>query len=172
MPAVELATEHTEHAEIARKAGVKLLIAGKVDAGRDADYYHERVEPHLDGETITFLGEISEEEKRELLRDAKGFIFPLQWSEPFGLVMIEAMACGTPVIAFPYGAVPEVVRDGETGFIVRSIEEMVGAVKKIDQIDPQECRNHVVQKFGVAHMVDAYEAVYEQIIKESKKATR
>jgi glycosyltransferase involved in cell wall biosynthesis len=156
-------------AEIAKKAGVRLLIAGKVDAGRDTDYYHERVEPHLEEDKIVFLGEISEEEKRKLLRDAKGFLFPLQWSEPFGLVMIEAMACGTPVVAFPYGAVPEVVKDRETGFIVRSIEEMVDAVRRIDQIDPQKCRDHVVEQFGVARMVDDYEAIYKRIISESEK---
>ncbi len=156
-------------AEIAKKAGVRLLIAGKVDAGRDTDYYRERVELHLEADQIVFLGEISEEEKRRLLKDAKGFIFPLQWSEPFGLVMIEAMACGTPVIAFPYGAVPEVVRDQETGFLVKTIDEMVSAVQNIEQIDPQKCRNHVVQQFGVARMVDDYMAVYKRIIHESKK---
>jgi len=126
------------------------------------------LEPSVDGDQVVFLGEISEEKKRSLLRDAKGFVFPLQWSEPFGLVMIEAMACGTPVISFPYGAVPEVVKDKETGFIVNSINEMVDAVKKIDQIEPEKCRKHVEKKFGVFRMVDEYEKIYKNISNKQK----
>lgn len=150
--------------EVAKRAGVKLLIAGKIDAGKDTEYFHEKVEPYVDGKQIVFLGEVTEKQKRDLLRDAKAFIFPLQWSEPFGLVMIEAMICGTPVISFPYGAVPEVVIDKETGFIVRSIGEMTEAVRKIDQIDPKKCRDLVEERFGVPRMVDDYEAVYQKII--------
>lgn len=155
--------------EVAKRAGVKLLIAGKIDAGKDTIYFQEKVEPHIDGKQIVFLGEVTEKQKRELLRDAKGFIFPLQWSEPFGLVMIEAMICGTPVISFPYGAVPEVVRDKETGFVVRSIGEMVEAVKTIDQIDTKKCRDLVEERFGVSRMVDDYEDVYEKIVGQHKK---
>lgn len=154
--------------EVTKRAGERLIIAGKIDPGQDTEYFQEKVEPNVDGDQVVFLGEITEEEKRLLLRDAKGFVFPLQWSEPFGLVMIEAMACGTPVISFPYGAVPEVVKNKETGFIVNSINEMVDAVKKIDQIEPEKCRKHVEKKFGVFRMVDEYEKIYKNISRKHK----
>lgn len=151
--------------EVAKRAGIKLVIAGKIDPGKDTVYFNERVEPYIDGEQIVFLGEVTEKRKRELLKDAKGFVFPLQWSEPFGLVMVEAMVCGTPVVSFPYGAVPEVIEDKETGYIVHSIGEMVEAVKKLDKIDPKKCREHVERRFGIGRMVDDYEAAYQKIMK-------
>jgi len=151
--------------EVAKRAGIKLVIAGKIDPGKDTAYFNEKVEPYIDGEQVVFLGEVTEKRKRELLKEAKGFIFPLQWSEPFGLVMIEAMVCGTPVVSFPYGAVPEVIKDKETGYIVHSIGEMVEAVKKLDQIDSKKCRDHVERRFGISRMVDDYEAAYQKIMK-------
>lgn len=154
--------------EVAKKAGVKLLLAGKIDPGRDMRYFTEKVEPGIDGRQIRWLGEVSEEEKRQLYRDAKGFIFPLQWREPFGLVMVEAMATGTPVIAFPYGAVPEIVADGKTGFLVDTVDEMAEAVRKVDQIDQYECRRHVEEHFSVRRMTDDYLALYEEIVKKGK----
>lgn len=149
---------------IAKKAGIKLVMAGKIDPGRDTEYFEKEVAPHIDGEQIIFKGEVSEKEKRELLRDAKAFIFPLQWAEPFGLVMPEAMACGTPVISFPYGSVPEVVDNGITGFVVNTEDEMVEAVKKVDEIDPYKCREHAESRFGVPRMAQDYLALYEKII--------
>lgn len=154
--------------EIARRAGVKLVIAGKIDPGRDTLYFEEKVKPFIDGEQIRFLGEVSEREKRELLKKAKAFIFPLQWPEPFGLVMIEAMATGTPVIAFPKGSVSEVVEDKKTGFIVDTMDEMVEAVYRVGEIDPHICRSYVEERFGVSRMTGDYEALYLEILEKGK----
>ncbi|HDP70522.1 MAG TPA: glycosyltransferase family 4 protein [Actinobacteria bacterium] len=151
--------------DVAKRAGIKLVVAGKIDPGGDTEYFEEKIYPQVDGEQIKFLGEVTDKRKKELLRDARAFIFPLQWSEPFGLVMIEAMASGAPVIAFPYGSVPEIVVDGENGFIVESIDEMVKAVTKIDEIDSFKCRNYVEKKFSAPRMVDDYEEIYQKIIK-------
>ncbi len=150
--------------DVARKAGVKLILAGKIDPGKDTLYYKEKIAPKVDGRQIIYIGEISEDEKRALFRDAMGFIFPLQWAEPFGLVMAEAMACGTPVIAFPLGSVPEIIEDGKTGFVVNSFEQMVEAVNNIECIDPFDCRRRAVEKFSINKMVDEYERLYEKII--------
>ena len=154
--------------DVALKGGVKLIVAGKIDAGEDTEYFEKKIEPKIDGKQIIYLGEISEEEKETLFKEAKGFIFPLRWAEPFGIVMIESMAAGTPVIAFPYGSVPELIADKKSGFIVNKKDEMVEAVKKIDQIDPSDCRKWVKERFGVKRMVSDYESVYEKIIKLSK----
>ncbi len=150
--------------DVARKAGVKLIVAGKVDPGKDTLYYKEKIAPKVDGRQIIYRGEIPEEEKRALFRGARGFIFPLQWAEPFGLVMVEAMACGTPVIAFPCGSVPEIVENGKTGFVVNSFEQMVEAVNNIKYIDPFDCRKRAVERFSINKMVDEYERLYEKII--------
>lgn len=156
--------------EVAKKAGIKLVLAGKIDLGADRAYFEHDVKPHIDGKKIKFLGEVTEEQKRNLFRDAKGFIFPLQWSEPFGLVMVEAMVCGTPVLSLPYGAVPEVLESGKTGFIVNSIEEMVEAVPKLEGIDPSVCRKHVEEHFSVEKMCDGYETAYKTMLKNGKKS--
>ncbi|MDI6892730.1 MAG: glycosyltransferase family 4 protein [Actinomycetota bacterium] len=158
--------------EVARRSGVKLIIAGKIDPGRDHDYFDEKVKPYIDGKQIEFHGEISEKKKRELLRDAKAFIFPLQWPEPFGLVMVEAMTAGTPVIAFPRGSVPEVIEDKRTGFIVDTIDEMVKAVGRIGEIDPHECRNYAEERFGISHMTRDYEALYLKILEKGKPGSK
>ncbi|RJQ30920.1 MAG: glycosyltransferase family 4 protein [Actinobacteria bacterium] len=155
--------------DIAKKAGVKLIMAGKIDPGRDTEFFEAHVHPKIDDKQIIYKGEISEKEKRKLFAEAKGFIFPLQWPEPFGLVIPEAMACGTPVISFPYGSLPELVEDGKTGFIVKTNDEMVEAVKKIDQINPQDCRDHTVARFGIARMTGDYLKAYEAIIKKVGK---
>lgn len=150
-------------AEVATRAGVKLIMAGKIDAC-DQVFFDERVAPFVDGEQIVFKGEVSKEEKTKLLCEARGFIFPLQWSEPFGLVMIEAMVTGTPVIAFPYGSVPELIVDGQTGFLVNNLDEMVEKVKKLEELDAAACRRHVESRFGVKRMTNNYLALYESII--------
>ncbi|KCZ72661.1 glycosyltransferase [Candidatus Methanoperedens nitroreducens] len=150
--------------DVSLRANVKLIIAGKVNPGKDTLFYEEKIVPRIDGKQIIYKGEVPEDEKRSLLRDAKGFIFPLQWAEPFGLVMVEAMASGTPVIAFPYGSVPEIVKNGQTGFVVDNIEQMVEAVNSIERIDPSDCRRWVLEKFTVSRMVDEYEEIYKRII--------
>lgn len=158
--------------EVARKAGVKLILAGKIDPGNDMGYFKEKVEPLIDGKQIQYLGEVTEEEKRELFKDAKALVFPLQWNEPFGLIMAEANICGTPVLAFPYGSLPEVVADGKTGFLVNTIDEMVQAINRLDEIDPYECRRHAEENFSVAKMVDNYERHYKNIVKMGKPKPR
>lgn len=150
-------------AEVARRAGVKLIMAGKIDAC-DQVFFDEKVAPLIDGERVVFKGEVSPEEKADLLCGARGFIFPLQWAEPFGLVMIEAMVTGTPVIAFPYGSVPELIVDGQTGFLVNNVDEMVEKVKRLETLDAAVCRRHVESRFGVKRMTNNYLQLYESII--------
>src|SRR6185295_5131260 len=126
--------------EIASRAGLPLRIAAKVDRA-DADYYEEVIRPLLRQPGVEFLGEIGEQEKRTFLGRARALLFPIDWPEPFGLVLIEAIACGTPVIAFERGSVPEVVENGVTGFVVHSVEEAVEAVSRISQLDRRRIRS-------------------------------
>ncbi|HMM41797.1 MAG TPA: glycosyltransferase family 4 protein [Thermomicrobiales bacterium] len=148
--------------EVARRAGMPLKIAAKIDP-RDREWHREHLAPLLDDPLVEFIGEVDDRQKAELLSGAAALIFPSSWPEPFGLAMIEAMACGTPVVALRYGAVPEVVADGTTGFICDSVDEMVAAVNCIDEIDRAACRARVEEHFSVPVMGAAYEAVYEQV---------
>ena len=156
---------------IARQAGVPLRMAGKVDPGVDAHYFKERIEPHIDGENILYEGEVGGRRKQELLAGARFLLFPIQWEEPFGLVMTEALACGTPVVADAMGAAPEIVSDGEVGVLVGEGEwdEMVAAIKsgRLDDIDPYHCREYVLERFSVEAMVNGYEAAFEKILLDS-----
>ena len=145
--------------EIARRVGIPLKIAAKVDE-KDRRYFDEVIAPQLDDPLIEFVGEIGDAEKSEFLGGAIALLFPIDWPEPFGLVMVEAMACGTPVVTRPCGAAPEVVEHGRTGFIADSLVELVEAVKRIDEIERAECRRHVEARFSVARMTEDYEAVY------------
>src|SRR3989344_927904 len=138
---------------VAKELDLKLILAGKI---RDQDYFEE-LKKDIDGEQIKWVGEISFAEKLKLYQNAKAFIFPINWEEPFGLVMIEAMSCGTPVVAFNRGAVTEVVRDGLTGYVVDNHSQMVEAVRKIDSIDRRACRRYVEENFTVEKMIDSYE---------------
>ena len=147
--------------EIAKRAGIPLKIAAKVDH-KDREYFDRVVAPLLDDPLIEFIGEIGDDEKAAFLGGARALLFPIDWPEPFGLVTIEAMACGTPVVARPCGAVPEVLVDGRTGFLGDSLMDLVDAVKRIHEIDRAECRRHVETRFSVAHMTDGYEAVYRR----------
>jgi glycosyltransferase involved in cell wall biosynthesis len=150
--------------EVARRTGMPLILAGKVDPGDDHAYFEEAVAPYVDGTNVIFEGEVSDERKRELYAGARALLFPIQWEEPFGLVMIESMACGTPVLATPRGSVPEIVADGVSGFIVPDVDAMVEAVGRLDEISPEACRAHVQHRYSAAAMTDGYEAVYRSAI--------
>jgi len=133
---------------IARAAGLPLKMAGKVDPV-DREYYRDLVEPLIDGEQIQYLGEVSHEEKAQLLGGATVTLFPITWREPFGLVTIESMATGTPVIGMGLGAVPEVIAHGKTGFVCRSLEHMVEVIPDAMKIDRQTCRDYAIERFSV-----------------------
>jgi len=150
---------------LARELGFRLLIAGKVASPENEKYFQKEIEPYL-SKKIQFLGEIQfEQEKSELLGGAKALIYPLLWEEPFGIVMIESMACGTPVIAFPRGSAPEIIKDGETGFLVKNLAKMKEAIKDIEKISRINCRQRVKKLFTVERMTEEYEKLYYQIIK-------
>jgi glycosyltransferase involved in cell wall biosynthesis len=146
---------------IAKRAGIPLKIAAKVDPV-DRSYFERDVAPLLDDSLVEFLGEIGEGDKARFLGDAVGLLFPIDWPEPFGLVMIESLACGTPVIARPCGSVPEVITPGRTGFLADSVDEFAEAIHHLDRIDRAACRREAETRFSVARMVDDYEAVYEK----------
>lgn len=148
--------------EVARRAGRKLIIAGKVGRG-DRDYYEAMVKRLLDGHNVIYVGEADHRLKRELFAAAACLLNPICWEEPFGLVPVEAMACGTPVIAFDRGAMPELIVDGETGFLVDDTDTMVAALRKIDSIEPSRCRRHVEANFDVPVMVEGYLRLYREI---------
>jgi len=149
----------------AKKAGVKLLLAGTVDTLESDDYryYKQEVAPLFDDKNIIFLGEKNDVEKNQLYREALGLLNPIQWNEPFGLVMAEAMAAGTPVISYRQGAAPEIITDGSDGFLVDSLDQMVEKIKQIDKIDRRQCRQTIEQKFSTTRMVDNYEQLFKNI---------
>ncbi len=149
--------------EVARRAGRKLVIAGKVDCP-EREYYETAVRPLVDGRDVVFLGEADYQLKRELYAKAACVLMPICWEEPFGLVTVEAMACGTPVIAFNRGAAPELIVDGETGFLVEDVDSMVEALGKIDAIQPYRCRQHVQANFDVPAMMEGYLRLYREIL--------
>ncbi|HAZ43286.1 MAG TPA: glycosyl transferase [Cyanobacteria bacterium UBA11369] len=156
----------THHAiAIAKQVGLPLKMAGKVDVV-DVEYYESEIKPHIDGEQIQYLGEANHVQKNELMGRAIATLFPITWREPFGLVMVESMASGTPVIAMNLGSTSEVIADGKTGFLCNSIEECVSAVRRVEEINRNDCRKHVVNRFSVQKMTDGYEAVYQQILAE------
>jgi glycosyltransferase involved in cell wall biosynthesis len=148
---------------VAMELGLPLKIAGKSRERLERQYFADFVEPHLGHHGIEYFGEVSHGQKVELLQDARATLFPIEWEEPFGLVMIESMACGTPVIATRHGAVPEVIEHGRGGIIVDHYREMAGALEAADALDPIECRRYVEERFApermVADYVDAYQAV-------------
>ncbi|MGA7219427.1 MAG: glycosyltransferase family 4 protein [Candidatus Sulfotelmatobacter sp.] len=150
--------------EIARRANMPLKIAAKVDRA-DVEYYEKCVKPLLNSHLIEFIGEIGNEEKSEFLGNAAALLFPIDWPEPFGLVMIEAMACGTPVIAYPRGSVSEVLVDGVTGFIVNDADGAVEAVKKLGTIARESCRRHFERHFTAERMAGEYVAIYDRLVR-------
>ena len=149
--------------EIARATGLPLKMAGKVDAV-DRTYYNEQLKPLIDGEQIEYLGEVSHEEKVQLLRNATVTLFPITWREPFGLVMIESMATGTPVVGMALGSVPEVIAHGKTGFVCNTIEQMIEAVPEAMKLDRPTCRDYVLNRFSVSSMTTEYERAFEKVL--------
>jgi len=154
-----------EAIKIAKRVKMKLIMAAKIDIV-DKKYFSEQVNPLIDGKQIKFIGEIGHKKKVELLKNAKALLAPIQWREPFGLLLTETMACGTPVIVFDRGSAREIIKNGKTGFVVKDVKEAVEAVKKIDQIDRKDCRKRVEEKFSTSKMVDGYEKVYYEILKK------
>jgi glycosyltransferase involved in cell wall biosynthesis len=152
---------------VARETGLPLKLAGKMQEPKEREYFHELVEPHLVN-GIEYMGEVTHGEKVELLQHARATLFPIEWEEPFGLVMIESMACGTPVIATRRGAVPEVIEDGRSGIIVDDYREMAGALERADELGPLELRRYVEEEFSPQRMVRNYVAAYETAISPAK----
>jgi glycosyltransferase involved in cell wall biosynthesis len=148
---------------VAMEAGIPLKIAGKMREPAEELYFREFIEPHLHPGAIEFLGEVTHGEKVELLQNARATLFPIEWEEPFGLVMIESMACGTPVIATRWGSVPEVIEHGRTGIIVDDYRDMVDALEQADALEPTDLRHACEERFSRERMVDEYVAAFEAV---------
>jgi glycosyltransferase involved in cell wall biosynthesis len=155
--------------EIARRANIKLKIAAKVDPV-DKQYMETKIRPLLDHPLVEFIGEIGEKEKPEFLGDAFALLFPIDWVEPFGLVMIEAMACGTPTIAFRQGSVPEIIDSGVTGFVVDNVDESLAALAQVRYFDRARCRRVFEQRFSASRMAADYLKTYERVIDAKRRA--
>lgn len=147
--------------QIAKKSGKKLIMAGDI---RDESFFAS-LKPYIDGEQISYLGEVGVTQKNELMKNAKAYIFPIRWSEAFGLTVVESLASGTPVIAFRNGSMPEIIDDGKTGFLVDDIDQAVIAINKIDSISRQECRRQAEERFDASVMAKKHIEVYEDLIK-------
>jgi glycosyltransferase involved in cell wall biosynthesis len=158
--------------EVAQKAGIPLKIAGEIQPAFQ-EYFDTQVKPLIDGKFIEFIGEADLAAKNELLGDSMAMLFPIQWDEPFGLVMVEAMACGTPVLALPGGSVPEIVKQGVSGYVCDSTDQMVAHLNEMEGthvISPKVVRNHVEKEFSLDGMVSAYAELYDQVL--SRKANK
>ncbi|HEX2039449.1 MAG TPA: glycosyltransferase family 4 protein [Acidimicrobiales bacterium] len=149
--------------EAAYKAGVKLVMAAKMREPSEYEYFEHFVKPYLNDDLV-YLGEIPHEDKLELLAGAEGLLFPIRWNEPFGMVMIEALACGTPVLAFPEGAAPEVIEDGRTGFLCHDETDMAEAIGRVHTIDRATCRAAVEGYFSTDRMVAEHLALFEELL--------
>jgi glycosyltransferase involved in cell wall biosynthesis len=149
--------------DAARQAKIRLVIAGKCTEPTEHAYFREQIEPRL-GPDVEWVGEADTGTKKDLLSHARCLLFPIEWEEPFGIVMVEAMACGTPVVALPHGSVAEVVEHGLTGYICDDPSQLAAAIADSDAIDPAACRTWVAGKFDVATMVSGYEMVYKNAI--------
>ena len=158
----------SEAIEIARRSSRRLILAGII---QDEAYFREKVEPHVDGDRVTYVGSVGPEERDVLLGGAFALLHPISFAEPFGLSVVEAMACGTPVVAFSLGSMPELIREGRDGFLVRDVDEAVAALKRIPELDRQDCRRRVEQHFTAQRMVDDYLRVYEAVGRRSGSYT-
>ena len=150
--------------QVARGAGMRLLMAAKMREAWERSYFDEQVAPLLGADAV-YLGEVPHERKIELLCQAKALLFPIRWNEPFGMVMLESMACGSPVLAFPEGAAPEVVEDGKTGFLCADEAAMVEAVGRIDELSRVDCRSAVEGYFSTERMVADHIELYRSIVR-------
>ena len=151
---------------VARAAGAKLVLAGIIQPGQ-REFFEREVEPHIDGHRVSFLGEVSGAQKRALFAGARALLLPIRWPEPFGMVIVESLVCGTPVVAFDEGAASELIQHGKTGLIVRDEAEMVRAIADLDQIDPYSCRRWVVEHCSADIVAAAYEAAYRTVLAAS-----
>ena len=151
--------------EVARRLNIPLVLAGKVD-NDSARYFEEKIKPKLNGQ-VTWRENVEGKEKAQLLARARALLFPIQWEEPFGIAMVEAMVSGTPVIAFPHGAAPELVEPGVTGFLAHDADEMVAAFERLGEIDLKRCAEVAAERFGPAKMADGYLTVYERAIAQA-----
>lgn len=153
-----------DHAiEIAKRAGMKLKIAAKVDKV-DQEYFNTLIRPLLQDDHVEYIGEISERDKNAFLGNAFALMFPIDWPEPFGLVMIEAMACGTPTVAYRHGSIPEVIDEGISGFIVDTIDDAITAIGNIHTLSRQQCRHIFEQRYSASRMARDYLAVYRRLL--------
>lgn len=167
--------------KIAKRTKIKLVIVGRIPPPKQSNdyaFFQQYVKKELNKGNIKYMGEVRPNQLSSYYRKAKAFLFPLQWEEPFGLVMVESMACGTPVIAFKRGSVPEVIKDGETGFVVEPFADgedkpntrgFIEAIKKIDQISREKCRQRVEKKFSIQKMVADYEKIYFRVLKRKRQ---
>jgi glycosyltransferase involved in cell wall biosynthesis len=155
-----------EAIRIANKAKARLLIVGHVSSHLpwSEEYFLKEVKPNIDGASIRYIERLPFPQLAATISRAKGFLFPLQWDEPFGMVVVEAMAAGTPILAYPRGSMPELVKDGETGYLLSSEDEMVEALNSVEGLDRGRCREWVKENFSVERMVDAYERLYREVL--------
>ena len=155
-----------EAIQVAQQVGIKLVIAGII---QDRDYFAAQVEPHIDGATVEYLGSVGPDQRADVLGHALALLHLISFDEPFGLSMVESMACGTPVIAFARGSIPEIIRHGETGFIVEDIEDAVGAVAAVRSLDRFACRQDVERRFSHTRMARDYVDVYQKLLNEDAR---
>ena len=155
--------------EVAKRAQVPLVLAGTIDRYLKASvaYFHEQIEPHIDNKQIKYIGPVNMKRKVSLLRRAHAFLNPIEWEEPFGMVMVEAMALGCPVITFAQGAAPEIVENGKTGFLVQNLDEMIESLERIDEIDREEIRLYVERNFSAQVMAEKYIRVYKKVMRNT-----
>jgi len=152
----------------ARRAGVRLLIAAKMQESWEREFFEQQVQPLLDGD-VTFVGEVGGEDRLRLLQGATALVNPIRWAEPFGLVMIEALACGTPVLAYPEGSVPELVDHGVTGFLCQDLDDLVGRLADAPRLDRAACRATAATHFSTERMVADHLALFERVITERRQ---
>jgi glycosyltransferase involved in cell wall biosynthesis len=157
--------------EVARRAGLPLIIAGNIQPEHQS-WYETNIAPHLDGKSITYIGPVNDAEKNALLGRARALLMPILWEEPFGIVMTEAMACGTPIMGFRRGAVPEIVDHGVTGFVVDDVNAMVQVAGRLNEIDRAACRRRVERLFSDSAVVDAYLSVYAEMAAAANRSRR